>query len=95
MVPCASCHELVLGGTCVCPMCGEKACASRSVGGAALLLGLTLAAGCGGKDNEDTASTPTGTVQADYSAASTGSSSARSTPTHELVGALVDRERAD
>ncbi len=72
MVPCASCSELVIEGTCVCPLCGSKACASRSVTGAALLLGLTLA-GCGGKEREDTASTPTGTVQADYSAAATTS----------------------
>lgn len=61
LVPCSSCSELVAQGTCVCPLCGEKACRSGGVRGAALVLGLSLAAaGCGGKD-----------VQSDYSAAAT------------------------
>lgn len=83
MIPCASCNELVGVGTCVCPLCGDKACASRSVGGAALLLGLSLAAGCGGKDAEDTAATPTGSVQPAYSVSTSTESSARADRTHE------------
>ena len=58
--PCAACAELVIRGTCVCPHCDGKACTSMRVGKAALLLGITLAAGCGGKD-----------VQSDYTAAAT------------------------
>ena len=75
LAPCASCAEMVPDGTCVCPHCGGKACRARRVSGAAVLLGLTLAA-CGGKGDsgETTTSTgTTGTVQPPYGVATTDS----------------------
>ena len=40
---CAACSELVPDGTCLCPHCGNKACAAPRVSGPALLLGLSIA----------------------------------------------------
>lgn len=64
LTACAACAELVFVGTCVCPHCGEKACATPRVAGPALLLGLTLAVGaCGGQPKygvPDTGGTPSG-----------------------------------
>ena len=81
--PCAACAELVVRGTCACPHCGGKACTSLRVGKAAMLLGLTLAAGCGGKD-----------VQSDYTAATTVSSDTGTTAarhTSDFVETLIAR----
>lgn len=47
LTSCAACSELVFVGTCVCPHCGNKACATPRVSGPALLLGLSIAlTGC-------------------------------------------------
>lgn len=91
--PCASCGELVAVGACVCPLCGDKACSTRSVRGAAVLLGLTLAAGCGGKDEQDTAGTPTGTMQPEYGASATTRIVDPNAPTAEMVQVLQPAKR--
>jgi len=60
LIPCASCAEHVVAGTCICPHCGHrKPCRSKGLTAGVALLGLGLV-GC------------PGAVQADYGVAETG-----------------------
>lgn len=63
LVPCPTCAELVVEGSCTCPHCGAKGvCKAHAASRAAVLLGLGLAlTGCELREN----------VSADYSAAIT------------------------
>ncbi len=61
LVPCPACAELVIDGACTCPHCGERhPCTKRHLAKVALLMGLTMGAGCGPVQ-----------VQSDYSASVT------------------------
>lgn len=91
LVQCATCSELIARGTCVCPLCGDKACSTRSVHGAALLLGLSLAVtGCGDKDGGT--GTPTGTAQPEYGVPTSSRTVDRDEVVPEMVSAIAPPE---